>query len=93
MPAVVNIPSSKIVRSDRGPFFNDPFFRFFFEGPGTTARRERSLGSGVTASSEGYVLTNNHVVENAQEIRVALGDRREFKARLSGPSPRPILAA
>jgi len=83
MPAVVNIASAKTVRGPEGPsapFFSDPFFRFF--GPQAAPRRERSLGSGVILTSDGYVITNNHVVEGAQDIRVTLDDRREFKAKL-----------
>ena len=103
-PAVVNISTSKVVRSPvarggRSPMpFDDPILRDFFGGrmpPGSGAprdRRENSLGSGVIVSPEGYVLTNNHVVEAATEIKVVLSDRREFKAKLVGGDPMSDIA-
>ncbi|MFQ5528066.1 MAG: DegQ family serine endoprotease [Thermoanaerobaculia bacterium] len=91
-PAVVNISSSRTVRlaqgGDLNPFFNDPFFRQFFgdqfRHQVPRERRERGLGSGVVVSNDGYILTNNHVVDGADEVRVALADKREFDARIVG---------
>ncbi|MCY4499461.1 MAG: DegQ family serine endoprotease [Rhodospirillaceae bacterium] len=84
-PAVVNIYARKVVRRTfRSPLFNHPFFRRFFGDvlpPG--ARRERienSLGSGVIVRPDGYIVTNNHVISGADEVIVALADRREFDA-------------
>ena len=88
-PSVVNVFSERKIDVDRrmSPFFSDPFFRFLFDrqhGPAPTGRREHSLGSGVIVSSDGVIITNNHVVADADEIRVALKDGREFKAKLVG---------
>jgi len=86
-PSVVNVFSEKVIKAPQLHMFDDPFFRFFF-GPGFPSvpreRRQRSLGSGVIVSEDGYILTNNHVVEGADSILVSLADKREFKAELVG---------
>ncbi len=101
MPSVVNIFSSRKVKTDIQnvqPFFNDPFFRRFFgdEFRGRPQvppeRQERSLGSGVIVSSDGYILTNNHVVDGATDIKVSLSDKREYTARVVGTDSKTDLA-
>ncbi len=87
-PAVVNI--SVITRSpmEDNPLFRDPLFRRFFNIPDEASRGEQSAGSGVIVDrARGYVLTNNHVIDNAQEVVVTLKDRRALKARLVGTDP------
>ena len=92
MPAVVNISSSKVVKNQgagNGPegLFDDPFFRRFFGGRMPQMPRERraeSLGSGVIVSPDGYILTNNHVVEGATQVKVSFADQREFPAKVIG---------
>src|SRR5881296_1258147 len=96
-PSVVNISSSRIVRSPEGvpdaPFLNDPFLRRFL-GPDfmrqfrvPRERREHSLGSGVIVNSAGYLLTNNHVIEGATDIKVVLSDNREMEGKIVGTDP------
>jgi len=93
MPAVVNIFTTKDVKVPDHPLMNDPLFRFFFGDrfDGGT-QRTSSLGSGVIASPEGYILTNHHVVEAADEIEVALADGRTAKATIVGTDPESDLA-
>jgi Do/DeqQ family serine protease len=88
-PAVVNVYANKTVvqQPQMSPFFNDPFFRRFFgdRAPGFNQPQERvqsSLGSGVIISADGTVITNHHVIKDADEVRVALNDRREFDAEI-----------
>lgn len=83
IPSVVNISSSRTVRGPEG-MPDDPFFRQFFGPMVPRERRERGLGSGVIVSADGIVLTNNHVIDKADEISVTLNDGREFQAELVG---------
>ncbi len=83
MPAVVNISTTKAVRNN--PMLNDPFFRHFFQRPGQPRQQRNSLGSGVIINArKGYIVTNNHVIDKADKIRVTLRDGRQFQAKLLG---------
>ncbi|MDP3760804.1 MAG: trypsin-like peptidase domain-containing protein [Ramlibacter sp.] len=86
--AVVSINTSKA--PDRHPYANDPWFRFFFGEQG--AMPQAGLGSGVIISPDGYILTNNHVVEGADEIEVVLNDSRRSRAKVIGTDPDTDLA-
>jgi serine protease DegQ len=93
MPSVVNISTTKEIRTQRHPLLNDPIFRRFFgEQLPDEAQRASSLGSGVIVSASGYVLTNHHVVEAADEIEVALADGRKLLAKVAGSDPDTDLA-
>jgi serine protease DegQ len=92
MPSVVNIYTSKEVRH-RPPLTDDPILRRFFPGlEDSEPRRATSLDSGVIVSSEGYVLTNNHVVEEADDIELVLADGRRMRAAVRGSDPESDLA-
>lgn len=85
-PAVVNIYTSKIVREQQSPLLDDPILKHFFRrgNPAEREKVERSLGSGVIVSEQGYLLTNNHVTRGADEILVLLQDGRQSIARIIG---------
>jgi len=102
-PAVVTVQSSRRVRAPQQfPFADDPRFREFFGdrfGGGNGQRQQqqppqvqRGLGSGVIVSADGYILTNHHVVDGAEEIKVGLNDRRTFDAKVVGSDPPSDLA-
>ena len=92
-PSVVNVYAAKTVVA-RNPLFEDPLFRRFFGGPGGPGgpQVQRSLGSGVIVDAAGLVVTNNHVIEGASEIKVSLSDKREFDAEIVLKDPRSDLA-
>ncbi|MDP2824642.1 MAG: Do family serine endopeptidase [Sulfuritalea sp.] len=93
IPAVVHIFTSQEVKGPRNPFMNDPIFRHFFgDRFGEQSQRRSGLGSGVVVSPEGYILTNFHVVDGADEIEVAHNDGRKYKARVVGSDPESDLA-
>lgn len=93
-PAVVSIYTTKTITQRANPLFEDPFFRRFFGDnlPPPGKRQENSLGSGVIISTDGYVLTNNHVIAEADEIKVALRDGRNTTAKVVGSDPESDLA-
>src|SRR5256714_12060644 len=81
-PAVVNVYAAKTVQN-RNPLLDDPLFRRFFGVPGQPAeQKQRSLGSGVMVDASGLVVTNNHVIEGADQVKVSLADKREFEAEI-----------
>ncbi len=92
-PAVVNVYAARTVEV-RNPMFDDPLFRRFFGAPGNIPREQmqRSLGSGVIVDTGGLVITNNHVVEGATEVKVSLADKREFEAEIVLKDARTDLA-
>ncbi|TLD44302.1 MAG: Periplasmic pH-dependent serine endoprotease DegQ [Accumulibacter sp.] len=93
LPSVVHIFTSQKVRARRNPLLDDPVFRHFFgEGGDGESPKTAGLGSGVIVSSSGYVLTNFHVVEGADQIEIALSDGRSLDARLVGSDPESDLA-
>ncbi len=99
-PSVVNISTTRLVRSrDEVPFdlFDDPFFRRFFGDQvprrnAPTEHKEQSLGSGVIVTDDGYIVTNNHVIEKAEEIKVLLSNKRDYRAKLIGADPKTDIA-
>ncbi len=88
-PAVVSVSAIKAGRSN--PHDRDPWYRYFF-GDRAQGEMQRGVGSGVIVSAQGYLLTNNHVVEGASEIEIGLNDGREAKARLVGTDPETDVA-
>ena len=89
-PAVVSIVASKL--SPRRPHAEDPWFRFFFGERNAQEQPQRGLGSGVIVSPEGYLITNNHVVDGADDIEVLLADGRQAQAKLVGTDPESDVA-
>ena len=100
LPSVVNVSSSKMVKTPTGYFGNlpdDSFFQQFFGGQFNAPQqapeqREEGVGSGVIMTPNGYILTNNHVVDHASTLRVTLADKREFTAKVVGTDPNSDIA-
>ncbi len=97
-PAVVNVSTTQVLRFNRprmrSPFGHDPFDDFWnnFFGNMPREQKRRSLGSGFIVSDDGYILTNNHVIEKADEITVTLLDKEDFKAKVVGADPKTDIA-
>jgi len=91
-PSVVNISTTKIVKRDISHFFDSPFGDFFEQFRIPKKWKEQSLGSGVIVSSEGYIMTNYHVVEKADEIKVTLFDKKDYKGKVIGSDPKTDIA-
>jgi Do/DeqQ family serine protease len=91
-PAVVNVYAAKVVEN-RNSLLDDPIFRRFFGNPGAPREQiQRSLGSGVVIDPSGFVVTNNHVIEGADQVKVSLADKREFEAEIVLKDARSDLA-
>jgi serine protease Do/serine protease DegQ len=87
-PAVVNVSVITRAPVEDNPLFRDPFFRRFFNLPDRPQRQEQAVGSGVIVdAARGYILTNNHVIKDAEQVIVTLKDRRQFPAKLVGTDP------
>ena len=87
-PAVVNVSVITRAPVEDNPLFRDPFFRRFFNLPDRPQRQEQAVGSGVIVdAARGYILTNNHVIKDAEQVVVTLKDRRQFPAKLVGTDP------
>ncbi|HSW63211.1 MAG TPA: Do family serine endopeptidase [Dissulfurispiraceae bacterium] len=92
-PVVVNIATSRTVKTPRLPFADDPFFkRFFGEQKGPATKKAISLGSGVIVSSDGYIITCNHVIESAEDIIVKTADNKEYKGQVIGTDAKTDVA-
>ncbi len=92
-PSVINISTTRVMKREQDSIFQDPFFDFFDPFHRSPKKwKEQSLGSGVVVSSDGYIVTNNHVIEHADEIMVTLYDGRTFKARVVGVDSKTDLA-
>jgi len=99
-PSVVNISTTRVVKSREDTtydLFDDPFFRKFFgdQFPRPNVpkeHKEQSLGSGVIVTEDGYIITNNHVIEKADEIKILLSNKKDYKAKLIGADPKTDIA-